>query len=196
MSAFAVAAFHDELLALGSGRVDAVVWVRPAQLAPDGSDVTLRIWTPRGASVALLREVAPATADLRPAAVALDEHTTEFAAGRWTDCPHEYELAVVLAPRADGDRMLVARVEVVSGGEVAGCAAIAVTWTGEQRPHGDAGDDGGPDDDDLPTGRSPQPRHIADERGHAGDPCPGCGEQTAHGDNFCESCGRALAPAG
>jgi hypothetical protein len=196
MSAFAVAAFHDELLALGSGRVDAVVWIRPAGLAAGGADVTLRVWTPRGASVALLREVTPATADLRPAAVALDERTTEFAAGRWTDCPHEYELAVVLAPRANGDRMLAARVEVVSGGEVAGCAAIAVTWTDEPPAGGAASEDGGADDADLPTGRSPQPRHIADEPGHAGDPCPGCGEPTAHGDNFCESCGRALAPAG
>ena len=191
MSAFAVAAFHDELLAVGSGRVDAVVWVRPSGLAADGADVTLRVWAPRGASVAVLREVAPATADLRPAEVALDERTTEFDAGRWTDCPHEYELAVVVAPHADGDRMLAARVEVVTGGKVAGRAVIAVTWTSEP-PASAAGDDGGPADADLPTGRSPRPRHIADEPGHAGDPCPDCGEHTAQGDRFCECCGHAL----
>ncbi|MEY2515537.1 MAG: hypothetical protein QOJ89_2895 [bacterium] len=196
MSAFAVAAFHDETLALGAGRVDAVVWVRPAGLGEDGADVSLRVWTPRGASVVVLREVAPATGDLRAGAVRVDERTSEFPAGRWTDCAREYELAVVLEPRGDGVRILAARVEVVAGGEVAGCASIAVTWTADDALLNSGDDAGGrPDDAELPTGRSPQPRHTAAEHGHAGEPCPGCGEQTAQGDNFCEGCGRALDAA-
>ena len=92
MSAFAVAAFHDELLASGAMRVDAAVWVRPAGLGEDGADVSLRVWTPLGANVAVLREVAPSSSDLLGGAVRLDERTVEFAAGRWTDGVREYEL--------------------------------------------------------------------------------------------------------
>ena len=194
MSAFAVAAFHDDALALGAGRVDAVVWVRPEGLGDDGADVSLRVWTPRGASIAVLREVAPATGDLLPGAVSRDERTSEFPAGRWTDCAREYELTVVLEPRGDGDRILAARVEVIAGGEVAGRAKIALTWTADDALLR-AGDVGGGADAELPTGRSPQPRHIAEAPGHAGDPCPGCGAQTAQGDCFCEGCGRALDAA-
>ena len=194
MSAFAVAAFHDDVLALGAGRVDAVVWVRPDGLGEDGADVSLRVWTPRGARIAVLREVAPATGDMLPGAVRLDQRTHEFAAGRWTDCAREYELTVVLEPRGDGDRILAARVAVIAGGEVAGRALIAVTWTADDALLS-AGEVGGGADAELPTGRSPQPRHTAEQPGHAGDPCPGCGEQTAQDDCFCEGCGRALDAA-
>jgi hypothetical protein len=196
MSAFAVAAFHDAMLALGAGRVDAVVWVRPAGLAREGVDAALRVWTPRGARVTALREVAPASGDLLAGGVRVDERTVDFAAGRWTDSAREYELTVVVEPRAVGEQLLAARVEVVAGGEIAGRAAIAVTWSDDDALLAAGGAEavaGGPEDDDeLPTGRSPQPRHMAAEPGHAGDPCPGCGEQTAQGDRFCEGCGRAL----
>ena len=199
MSAFAVAAFHDELLALGASRVGVVVWVRAAGLGEDGGDVSLRVWTPQGANVALLREVAPSDCDLLDGAVRVDEQTVEFAAGRWTDGVREYDLAVTLVPRADGERVLAARVQVVAGGEIAGRASVAVTWAADAEPapaNGAAGTGAiVASDDELPTGRSPQPRHTVTEAGHAGDPCPGCAEPTAPGDRFCEGCGRALAPA-
>ncbi|MEA2138765.1 MAG: hypothetical protein QOG56_1915 [Solirubrobacteraceae bacterium] len=193
MNAFAVAAFHDEMLAIGTDRVEAVVWVRPGGLGEDGADVSLRVWTPLDARVASLRELAPASADLLAGAVRLDERTVEFAAGRWTDAPREYELAVTLAPHADGERMLAARVQVVAGGEVAGAAAVAVTWSAGAAPAtatGTGARSGAADD--LPTGRSPQPRHTSLEPGEAGQPCSGCGEPTSFGDRYCEGCGREL----
>jgi len=192
MSAFAVAAFHHGLLALGCGDVEAVVWVRPAGLPDAGVDVALRVWTPQGASLTMLREVAPETGDLLAEAVRLDERMVEFAAGCWTNCPHEYELALTLPSRADGEEMLAARVEIVVAGEVAGRAAIAVTWSGGGADLDADGHTDARPDAELPTGRSPRPRHTRDEHGHAGDPCPGCGEQTAPGDHFCEGCGREL----
>ena len=192
MSPFAVAAFHDALLAVGADRVDAVVWVRPADLG-DGADVSLRVWAPLGASVAVLREVAPGSSDLLGGAVRIDERTVELAAGRWTDAAREYELGVALAPRADGERMLAARVQVVAGGEVAGSAAVEVTWTDAAAPAtatGASGRSGGAAD--LPTGRSPEPRHTSAGAGHAGQPCPDCSEATVLGDRYCEGCGREL----
>ncbi|HEV7805913.1 MAG TPA: hypothetical protein VGO80_08845 [Solirubrobacteraceae bacterium] len=191
MSAFAVAAFHDALLALGTDHVDAVVWVRPAGVAEDGTDVSLRVWTPVGASVVVLREVAPAITDLLAGAVRIDERTVEFAAGRWTDGAREYDLGVALAPCADGERMLAARVQVVTGGEVAGSAAVAVTWSDAAAPATATGPTG-PGAADLPTGRSPQPRHTGAAPGLAGERCPGCDEATALGDRYCEGCGREL----
>jgi hypothetical protein len=195
MSAFAVAAFHHALLTVGADRVDVVVWVRPAGLGEDGTDVSLRVWTPVGASVELLREVAPGAADLLGGAARLDERTLEFAAGRWTCGAREYELGVALTPRAEGERMLAARVQVVAGGEVAGGAAVAVTWSDAAPGTATCASGRSGAAADLPTGRSPQPRHTGAGPGQAGERCPGCSEPTAFGDCYCEGCGRELAGA-
>jgi hypothetical protein len=246
MSVFAVAAFHDTLLPADATGVDAVVWIRPAGLGEDGAQVSLRVWTPVGASLAVLREVAPGAADLLADGARRDKRTVEYPAGRWTDGAYEYELGVTLPERGDGDEMLAARVEVVIDGEVAGRAAVAVIWTadadrlaapretavavlrdgagaragdragdgaresednragdGARESEGDRAGDGAREGEgagpgmganaDLPTGPSPEPRHTLAHAAHAGDPCPGCGEQTAEGDRFCEGCGNELA---
>jgi hypothetical protein len=261
MSAFAVAAFHDALLPAGATGVDAIVWVRPTGLGDGGAEVSLRVWTPVGASLAVLREVVPRATDLLASGAQSDGRTVEYPAGRWTDGAYEYELGVTLPERGAGDEMLAARVEVVVDGEVVGRAAVAVTWTADEdrltapgegagvvpanraeTGGGGAGDGAGVGDGagasggraadgaragdgagadgragasgggaadgagasggvgagdganaDLPTGPSPEPRHTLAHAAHAGEPCPGCGEQTAEDDRFCEGCGSELA---
>ena len=104
MSAFAVAAFHDDALALGAGRVDAVVWVAAGRARRGRRRrVAARVDAARRAHRGAARGRA---GDRRPAGGRGPPRRAhgEFPAGRWTDCAREYELAVVLEPRGEGDR--------------------------------------------------------------------------------------------
>jgi hypothetical protein len=139
------------------------------------------------------------TRDLRCAAVALDERTIEYPAGRWTDGSREYGLSVALSPRAAGDEMLAARVGVVVDGELAGGARITVAWVDDERPTAPSTGSAShaarspvvTAEEELPTGMSPQPRHTRVDESYA-QPCVDCGLRPADGDRFCEGCGRDL----
>ena len=182
MSGFDVAASHSGYLPVGASTVEAIVRIRGPRIDAPGVDVALRLWTPRGASVAVLREIAPATGDLRGTAVALDDLTVQYGADRWTGGSREYELAVAVPPRAAGDELLAARLAVVAGGVVVGRALIAVMCI----------DDAAVAAAELPTGPSPPPRRPLAGEPACDGPCPGCGARPADGDRFCEACGRDL----
>ncbi|MEA2151248.1 MAG: hypothetical protein QOD69_3078 [Solirubrobacteraceae bacterium] len=175
----------------------AVVRVGASGISEPGAHASLRLWTPLGAHVTVLREIVPTTRDLRNGATVVDDRTKEYPAGRWTDGARAYELAVGVPARAAGDEMLAARLTLVVDGQVVGPALIAVAWTGDERLiAATAGPTGSPNTAgaataELPTGRSPRPRHTL--TGDApGRSCPGCGLRSADGDRFCEGCGREL----
>jgi len=192
MIAFAVATFHTPRLPAGTERVAAVVWIKPAGLSAAGAEASLRIWTPAGAHVVQLRELSPPASDLLASAAPVDERTVDYGAGRWSDAVREYQLAIVVPACAGGDELLAARVTVLADGAVAGRATVAVGFGGA--PGQSAAPDPAAtalDVADLPTGKSPWPRHT-EISAYAGQPCPDCGEQTFADDRFCEGCGRAL----
>jgi hypothetical protein len=196
VSALAVAAAYDAYLPVGACTVEAVVRVGAADAGGPGADVSLRLWTPLGATVAALREVAPACRDLCDGAIRLDDRTVEYPAGRSTDGAREYELAVIVPARRAGDELLAARFGVVVGGKLVARAPIAVTWIDDERLIAASADTAARPAvsvADLPTGPSPQPRHTLADDLAAGGPCPRCGLRSANGDRFCEGCGRELA---
>jgi hypothetical protein len=185
VTAFEVDARYGAHLPVDAAAVEATVRIWAAPIDEPGVDVWLRLWTPRGATVAILREVSPATGDLLAGAVRLDALTVQCPAGRWTGGAREYELAVApaAAPRDPGDELLAARLGVVVGGEVVARALIAVVCV-------DAAVAAAAE---LPTGWSPQqPLHVITDGPPAGGPCPGCGLRPGAGDRFCEACGREL----
>ena len=192
MIAFAVATFHAPRLLVGTELVEAVVWVKPAGLTHGGAEATLRIWTPAGARVCALRELTAEAADVLQSATAVDERTADYGAGRWSDEVREFQLAIALPACADGDELLAARVTVLADDAVAGRATVAVGFGGVPEAPAAAGATAPPVDvAELPTGKSPWPRHT-EPSAYAGQECPDCGEQTFADDRFCEGCGRAL----
>lgn len=202
MSAFAVAAFHEPALPVNARSVEAVVWIRATDPGAAGVDVALVLWTPAGAEVTALREVAPGAADRLAGCVRVDDRTLRIDTGRRLEGVHEFELVVTLPACSPGDELLAARVGVLAGGEPVATALVAVRWTepaaGEPAAPAGAAEPADADSRtvavthaDLPTGPSPQPRHTPDAGAAA--PCPSCGELPDDGDRFCEACGRELA---
>jgi hypothetical protein len=195
VTAFAVTAAYDAHLPLGASSVTAIVRAMASAIGESGVEVSLRLWTPLGVMVSVLREISPTTRDLRDGAVRLDDRTVEYPAGRWADGAREYELALALPARRAGDEMLAARVGVAVAEEVVARAQIAVAWTDDERLL--AGRDGFAAEPtiaagELPTGLSPRPRHTFVGEPADGEPCPKCGLSPADGDRFCEGCGQQL----
>jgi hypothetical protein len=213
VSAFSIAAIHRTHLLVGaSPDIRAIIRVSASGLGEEGVDASLRLWTPRGASVVVLRERSPSIRDLRGRAIRLDDRTVEYAAGRWTDGGREYELVIALPPGRAGDDMLATRVGVVAGGVIAGRAPIALTWTddeavvaagssparstcteAEQSSTADPGRCEARAVADLPTGPSPAPRHTVVLDSCATTSCPACDLPAGEDDRFCERCGCELA---
>jgi hypothetical protein len=203
VNTFSVTASHPtHLLAGTSCDVRALVRVTAADVDEHAVDVSLRLWTPLGATVIVLRERSPGRFDLRDRAVQLDERTVEYATGRWTDSAREYELAVALPRRAAGDEMLTARLAIVVDGEIACRTPIIVTWTADERliaairqPPEPATYARADAIADLPTGPSPEPRHSITTKAPAATHCAACGLQADDDDRFCERCGHPLTDA-
>lgn len=194
MSPFSLHATHHLHLHVGGPpEVRATVSVRATDIGAGGVEASLRLWTPHGATVEVFGEWAPAIRDLRHRALRLDDRTIACAAGRWSDGEREYELVIVVPPGEDGDEILAARLMVVVDDEVVGQAPIVVTWTADQSLAADAGATVRASVvADLPTGRSPVPRHVAGVSDGAAPCCAACGLLGVAGDRFCEGCGAPL----
>ncbi|MCA1678434.1 MAG: hypothetical protein LC777_05520 [Actinobacteria bacterium] len=169
--------------------------------AEDGIEVSLRLWTPRGASVAVFSERAPARDDLRDRVIALDDRTIAWPAGRWPNGAREYALGLLLPAGQAGDRMLAARVALVADSEIVGRASVEVIWTSDETLAATCRTDGrglvAPSVvAELPTGRSPVPRHVLGGTQPRTAPyCEACDLPAAECDRFCERCGVALGAA-
>jgi len=202
MSTFALAAIHAPyVLAGAAAELEALIGIRVSGAAEDGVEVSLRLWTPRGASVAVFSERAPARDDLRDRAIALDDRTIAWPAGRWRNGAREYALDLLLPAGHAGDRMLAARVALVVDSEIVGRAPVEVIWTSDQTLAATCRTDGrglvAPSVmAELPTGRSPVPRHVlGGTQQRAAAYCEACDLPAAECDRFCERCGAALGAA-
>jgi hypothetical protein len=125
------------------GTVDIVA--RPADLVADFTrmmtramdkevaDVALRVWTPQGARIRFVKQVAPEVRDLTatsvPAPVA---QTRDYPTGSWGGESRDYHLCVTVRPGDLGDEMLAARVSVVVNGAVQAKGLVRAIWTDDQ----------------------------------------------------------------
>ncbi|WP_436736884.1 vWA domain-containing protein [Streptomyces sp. BBFR102] len=118
----------------------------PAGLAPDFrrmmeaamgkevADVALRLWTPQGAEVVFVKQVAPAVADLTARRIEAGPRAGDYPTGSWGDESRDYHLCVRV-PAADvGREMLAARVSLAVPRGEGGVAPLAqglvrAVWT-------------------------------------------------------------------
>ncbi|MFI5008824.1 MAG: VWA domain-containing protein [Solirubrobacterales bacterium] len=96
-------------------------------------DVVLRLWTPQGAGVAFLKQVAPAIEDLSSRASAVETLTADYPTGAWGDESRDYHLCIHVEPRAVGEEMLAGRTSLMVDGEVVSQALIRAIWTDDEQ---------------------------------------------------------------
>ena len=98
-------------------------------------DVLLRLWTPQGAVVKFVRQVAPAVADLTVRRVPSGALTGDYPTGAWAPGEsRDYHVAVTVSAGEVGQQMLAAQVSLMvssAAGEpdLLGRGLITVTWT-------------------------------------------------------------------
>jgi hypothetical protein len=96
-------------------------------------NVSLRVWTPQGATVAFVRQVAPTIEELTDRRVPVNPLTADYPTATWGAESRDYHLCVNVPPRETGDEMLAARVSLVEGDETRGQALIRASWTDDRQ---------------------------------------------------------------
>ena len=134
----------DELRAISSsllGTVDIVA--DPADLAADFAammrasmsktipELTLRLWTPVGARVVFVKQVAPTVEDLTHRRVDSVDQCGEYPLGSWGAEERDYHIQVEVEPAAIGREKLAARVSVVAGEQIMGQGLVTAVWTAD-----------------------------------------------------------------
>ncbi len=92
-------------------------------------DVMLRVWTPQGAQVMFLKQVAPHISDLTDTGSSSGNLSTDYPTGSWGEEDRDYHLVIRVKPGAIDDEMLAARVTIVLDGQPAGQALVRAIWT-------------------------------------------------------------------
>jgi hypothetical protein len=107
-----------------------------AAMAKNVPDLWLRLWTPQGAAVRFVKQVAPSVEDLTGRRVDAGRQRGAYPLGAWGAESRDYHLCVEVAPGATGAQMRAARVELVRGGaghtageDVLGQANVTAEWT-------------------------------------------------------------------
>ncbi len=98
------------------------------------ADVRLRLWSPQGASVKFVKQVAPTVADLTAKRMATGPLAGDYPTGAWGAESRDYHVCVTVRPGTVGDEMLAARASLVmidSSGQatVLGQGLIRAVWT-------------------------------------------------------------------
>lgn len=97
------------------------------------SRVSLRLWTPQGAILAFVRQVAPMLEYLTDRATAIDSMTHEYPTGAWGNESRDYHLCVRVRPGDVGDEMLAARMLLVVDDRVIGQGLVRAIWTDNEQ---------------------------------------------------------------
>ena len=106
-------------------------------MAKRTSDVRLRLWTPRGATIDFVKQVSPTIDDLTDRGVRVDERTVDFPTGSWGDEERDYHVHLVVPAQEVGAEMLAGRVGLVVDGEVVTRSLVRAVWTDDGRGHPD-----------------------------------------------------------
>ncbi|OPF73925.1 VWA domain-containing protein [Streptomyces antioxidans] len=77
------------------------------------ADVSLRLWTPKGAEVAYVKQVAPTVEDLTARRVEAGPRAGDYPTGSWGDESRDYHLCVRVPAAEVGQEMLAARISLV-----------------------------------------------------------------------------------
>ena len=95
------------------------------------ANAQLRVWSPQGAQVLFVRQVAPTVEDLSDRRVEVNALTGAYPTGAWGDETRDYHVAVRLAAKAVGQEQLAARVQLAIGDDVSAQGLVKATWSND-----------------------------------------------------------------
>lgn len=103
-------------------------------MGKETGDVSLRLWTPVGARIGFVKQVAPAVADLTERRTDVPPRSGDYPTGSWGDESRDYHVCVRVPASEVGSEMLAARVSLVQHGPGAPPATLAqglvrAVWT-------------------------------------------------------------------
>jgi len=96
-------------------------------------NVALRLWTPQGAAVAFVRQVAPTIEELTSRGMQVNPQAADYPTASWGAESRDYHVCINVLPREAGEEMLAGRVSLVEGDQVLGQALIKAIWTPDQQ---------------------------------------------------------------
>ncbi|GAA5150648.1 VWA domain-containing protein [Nocardioides marinquilinus] len=102
-----------------------------ASMARGVADAQLRVWSPQGAQVLFVRQVAPTVEDLTSRRAEVNPLTGAYPTGAWADESRDYHVAVRVAAKAIGQEQLAARVQLVVGDTVLAQGLVKATWSND-----------------------------------------------------------------
>ncbi|MCQ4081864.1 VWA domain-containing protein [Streptomyces sp. RB6PN25] len=106
-----------------------------AAMGKEVADVSLRLWTPQGAEIKFVKQVAPSVEDLTTRRVDAGPRAGDYPTGSWGDESRDYHVCVEVQPAGVGQEMLAGRVSLVlpsaDGGapEVLSQGLVRAVWT-------------------------------------------------------------------
>jgi hypothetical protein len=107
--------------------------VMQTSMGKSTGNVSLRVWTPQGATVAFVRQVAPTIEELTDRRVPVNPLTGDYPTATWGAESRDYHVCITVPPREAGDEMLAGRVNLVEGDESRGQALVRATWTDDRQ---------------------------------------------------------------
>jgi hypothetical protein len=99
------------------------------------ADVSLRLWTPQGATVKFVKQVEPTLTDLTGRRADTSPREGDYPTGSWGSETRDYHICVQVPTAATGEKMMAGRVSLVvpgAGGnpdQVLGKGRILAVWT-------------------------------------------------------------------
>jgi hypothetical protein len=98
------------------------------------ADVALRLWTPQGAEINYVKQVAPTVEDLTSRRTDAGPRAGDYPTGSWGDESRDYHVSVQVPPAGVGQEMLAARVSLVlpqpdGSTQVLGQGLVRAVWT-------------------------------------------------------------------
>lgn len=99
------------------------------------ADVALRLWTPKGAAVRFVKQVAPDVEDLTGRAAPSGPQSADYPLGSWGDESRDYHLCIEVPAGPMGRQLRAGWVKVVvpsAGDEVLASANVLAEWTGDE----------------------------------------------------------------
>ena len=121
-----------DIIAEPSGLIADFTAMIDAAMGKDTKDVALRLWTPQGATVAFVKQVAPTIEDLTMRATARGSADRRLPDRRVGAESRDYHVCIQVPGHASGEEMAAGRFSLMVDGEATGQALIRAVWTDDE----------------------------------------------------------------